>query len=73
MKCCVCGEHSKGIIICGEFVCSRCHFEATGEHPPKMVEVKKGRQRTLPKRRQIRDNLITENLKNKIKEKCDEK
>ena len=63
--CCVCNRRAEGLIVYGEFVCFACHREVTGERPPKMVEVKRERlkARTLPKRRQIRDELITENLK----------
>lgn len=69
--CCVCGCKAKGLVLYGEFICFACHHEATGERPPKAVSLRK---RNHPVNRQkIRDNLIADRLKNKIKEKQNEK
>jgi hypothetical protein len=67
MNCCVCGEKSEGIVVCGEFVCIRCHFQATGEKikPQKKTPL---RQRNVPVNRgELRNNLIIERLNNKIR------
>lgn len=64
LHCCVCGQKAEGIITCDEFVCVRCHFQATGEKikPQKKESL---RQRNAPVNRgEIRNNLITERLKN---------
>lgn len=63
--CCVCGLKAVGIVVDGEFVCFRCHYEATGERikPQKKESLRK---RNAPVNRgEIRNNLITERLKNK--------
>lgn len=68
--CCVCERKAEGLIVCDEFVCFRCNYEATGELPPKEVSLRQ--VMPLRKRRQIRESLITEHLINKTKEKFNE-
>lgn len=66
--CCACGLKTVGIVIDGEFVCFRCHYEATGERikPQKKESL---RQRNAPVNRgEIRNNLIIERLKKKYTE-----
>lgn len=66
--CCVCGLKTVGIVFDGEFVCFRCHYEATGERikPQKKESL---RQRNAPiNRGEIRNNLIMERLKKKYTE-----
>ena len=66
--CCVCHNKNSGFIDCGEFVCFTCHYEATGEKK-KTQRRESIRCRNVPVNRgQIRDNLIAERLKNKIRE-----
>jgi hypothetical protein len=65
--CCVCGFKTVGIVSDGEFVCFRCHYEATGERI-KSQKKESLRQRNVPASRgEIRNNLITERLKNKVR------
>lgn len=66
-SCCVCGEKAEGLITYGEFVCFKCHEEATGEKPKLTSDHKR---RGLHKRHRVTNELIMDNLINRLRKRC---
>lgn len=64
-RCCICRGKADCILVLGEWVCSRCHEEATGEKPKNIASNKYRRE---SRRNRIREALIEDRMKNKSRE-----
>lgn len=64
-RCCICHDKADCILVHGEWVCPRCHEEATGEKPN---DIDPDKYRRESRRNRIREALIEDRMRNKWRE-----